>query len=49
MEEKKDNGSDNIDNSLILPSFIDEKYLKQKFTEETKNEQEKIVNKKMKK
>ena len=40
---KKD-GIDNIDNSIILPSFIDENYLKQKFNKEKNNEQEEIDN-----
>ena len=33
MEKKKNDGTEIIDNSLILPSFIDKKYFEQKFNE----------------
>lgn len=43
MEDEEDNGANNIDNSMILPSFINKKYLEKKFNEE-KKEQEEIDN-----
>ena len=43
MEDEEDNGANNIDNSMILPSFINKKYLEKKFNEE-KSEQGEIDN-----
>ena len=38
MEKKKESETDNIDNNIVLPSFIDKKYLEQRFNEGKINE-----------
>ena len=43
MEKEDDFGISNIDNSMILPSFIDRNYLEKKFNEEKSNKQEEIA------